>query len=142
MNFDSGTVADKLKQIRLGKSNQISFKYEGVEYLGRPLDWVEEMIVDSEVKSALHVDTINYRNTDQLIYRMLAELNKGVIITSKEDAIAPEWLVKSQEPETGMAFLRGFYSEWEKAIYPNIDRDKKPPPSKESEKETKQSGKK
>ena len=119
MNFDSGTVADKLKVIRLGKENSVPFKYNDEEFVGRPLDWVEQMQIDSEVKSALHTEMIDFLNADHLMYRMMAMLNKGLFVPMEQRPI-PDWLKKSQEKE-GYDYLRGLYSSYMDAVYPKVE---------------------
>jgi hypothetical protein len=133
MNFDSNTVADKLKIIRLGKANSIPFKYDGVEYIGRPLDWVEGMQVNAETKAAMHVEKLDFDDADQFCYRMLATLNKGILVQKTQGDI-PSWLEKSQDPETGIEFLRSFYTAYMEHVYPKV--------GEKTKKETGEDGKK
>ena len=119
MNFDSETVADKLKIIRLGKQNKIPFTHDGEEFVGRPLDWIEGMQVDAETKAALHVDRINRDNPDQFCYRMLATLNKGILV-HKIEGDKPSWIEKSQDSDKGLEFLRGLYTAYCDAVYPKV----------------------
>ena len=111
------TLEEKLKMVRLGKDVPIPFKYKGVDYQGRKLDWLETLQCEAEVKGMLHVANLDLTQPDQWIFMKVAILNKAIFVPLEK--LVPDWLVETRKPE-GVEFLREFYNSYESAVHPEI----------------------
>jgi hypothetical protein len=113
------SLAEKLKLARLGSDEMLAFTFQGKEYKCRKLDWLEHIQIESEVKSMLGVDKVDYSKIDQWLFLKMSILNKGILV-SAEDGEIPEWLQKCRDGEKGIEFLREFYIVYENTVSPEI----------------------
>jgi len=117
MESNNMTLEEKLRLVRLGKDVPIPFRYNGVDYQGRKLDWLETFQCEAEVKGMLHVANLDLTQPDQWIFMKVSLLNKAIFVPTGQSI--PEWLVQTRGDE-GIVFLRGFYDAYEKAVHPKV----------------------